>query len=87
MAEHWQLQPEVSCVQFPATAALFRSWLTLLIMSPAVRERGEIEERPTTRQPPTLTICPAQRIVRAGGCSVVVAQWQNTGCTSQVSWV
>ena len=27
------------------------------------------------------------RIVRAGGCSVVIAQWQNTDCTSQVSWV
>ena len=23
----------------------------------------------------------------AGGCPVVVAQWQSTGCTSQVSWV
>ena len=28
-----------------------------------------------------------QRIVRGGGCPVVVAQWQSTGCTSQVSWV
>ena len=26
-------------------------------------------------------------IVRAGGCPVVVAQWQSAGCTSQVSWV
>ena len=25
--------------------------------------------------------------MRAGGHPVVVAQWQNTGCTSQVSWV
>ena len=24
---------------------------------------------------------------RAGGCPVVVAQWQSTGCTNQVSWV
>ena len=23
----------------------------------------------------------------AGGCRVVVAQWQSTGCTSQVSWI
>ena len=23
----------------------------------------------------------------AGGCPVVIAQWQSTGCTSQVSWV
>ena len=28
-----------------------------------------------------------QKIVRAGGCLVVVAQWQSTGCTTQVSWV
>ena len=28
-----------------------------------------------------------QRIVRAGGCPSVVAQWQNTGGSSQVSWV
>ena len=28
-----------------------------------------------------------ERIVRAGCCPVVVAQWQSTGCTSQVSWV
>ena len=28
-----------------------------------------------------------QRIVRVGGCPVVVAQWQSTGYTSQVSWV
>ena len=28
-----------------------------------------------------------KRIVRGGGCLVVVAQWQSTGCTSQVSWV
>ena len=27
------------------------------------------------------------RIVGAGGCPVVIAQWQSTGCTSQVSWV
>ena len=26
-------------------------------------------------------------IVRAGGCPIVVAQWQSTGYTSQVSWV
>ena len=26
-------------------------------------------------------------IVGAGGCPVVVAQWQSTACTSQVSWV
>ena len=26
------------------------------------------------------------QIVRASGCLVVVAQWQSTGCTSQVSW-
>ena len=25
--------------------------------------------------------------MRAGDCLVVVAQWQITGCTSQVSWV
>ena len=25
--------------------------------------------------------------MRAGGCPDVIAQWQNTGCTSQVSWV
>ena len=27
------------------------------------------------------------RIVRGGGCPVVMAQWQSTGYTSQVSWV
>ena len=27
------------------------------------------------------------RIVRAGGCPVVIDQWQSTGCTSQVFWV
>ena len=27
------------------------------------------------------------RRVDAGGCPVVVAQWQSTGCISQVSWV
>ena len=27
------------------------------------------------------------RSVRAGGCPVVVAQWQSTGGSSQVSWV
>ena len=26
-------------------------------------------------------------VVRAGGGLVVVAQWQSTGCTNQVSWV
>ena len=25
--------------------------------------------------------------IEDGGCLVAVAQWQNTGCTSQVSWV
>ena len=25
--------------------------------------------------------------LRAGGSLVVIAQWQSTGCTSQVSWV
>ena len=25
--------------------------------------------------------------MRTGVCLVVVAQWQSTGCTSQVSWV
>ena len=25
--------------------------------------------------------------IEAGGCLVVIAQWQSTGCTSQVSWV
>ena len=28
-----------------------------------------------------------QRMVRVGGCPVVVTQWQSTGPTSQVSWV
>ena len=28
-----------------------------------------------------------RRIVRVGGCPVVIAQWQSTGYTSQVSWV
>ena len=28
-----------------------------------------------------------KRIVRDGGCPVVIAQWQSTGYTSQVSWV
>ena len=32
-------------------------------------------------------LCNTYRIVRAGGCLVVVAQWQNTDCTSQVSWI
>ena len=27
------------------------------------------------------------RIVKAGGCPVIVALWQNTGGSSQVSWV
>ena len=26
-------------------------------------------------------------LVGAGGCQVVVAQWQSTGCTSRVSWI
>ena len=28
-----------------------------------------------------------KRIVRAGGCPVVVALWHSTGCTNQVPWV
>ena len=28
-----------------------------------------------------------QRMVRVGGCPVVVTQWQSTGPTSQLSWV
>ena len=28
-----------------------------------------------------------QKVVKAGGCLVVIAQWWSTGGSSQVSWV
>ena len=39
------------------------------------------------RQPDNICTAQAGLIMGAGGCPVAVAQWQSTGCTSQVSWV